>query len=210
MSTKEKEEMTRRASVALRILEPAIPEGSRGVFYRTETGWVVDYGRDAVVDLPHLSKEDVFTLINIDMGLPFAKYGDGPEHSNDRELCTRLPAEKEGIKIQQNTVLHAVWRKCRNGDWMLYGPAWILRSRSGPVQVRRSDGTIEHRHVWWTSKPFDVDGVQYCFGKAEEKRLCLDCGGYHLRAKVGELFGKGIGARWCAGQETCSCGGALA
>jgi hypothetical protein len=63
--------------------------------------------------------------------------------------------------------------------------------------------------VLWNSKPFLIDGVQYCYATAEEKRRCESCGGFHLRQEVRCLYGK-PNISWCQGQKTCNCGGLLA
>jgi hypothetical protein len=104
--------------------------------------------------------------------------------------------------------LKVVWRKRRNGEWMLFGPAFMLQSRMGKIPVTRADGTTEHRRVWWNSKPFMVNGQEYCYGYPEQKRKCRDCGGLHLRD---EVVGNGFkGAYWVRDAEDCSCGGYLA
>ncbi len=105
---------------------------------------------------------------------------------------------------------HAVWRKGRDGKWCLFGTLALLSDRRGPIPVKLKDGSTEHRRVIWNSKPFDVDGVQYCFAQAEEKRRCESCDGWHLRQEVRSLYGKGKGAFWFPDQKTCNCGGLLA
>lgn len=111
------------------------------------------------------------------------------------------------MKPQQQ---HAVWRKGRDGKWSLFGPASILQDRRGPIKVQLRDGTMEHRKVIWTSKPFDVGGISHCYATAEEKRRCESCGGWHLRQQVLELNGKHRDVLWVHGRETCNCGGLLA
>jgi len=109
---------------------------------------------------------------------------------------------------QQN---HAVWRadKKNPGEWLLFGPANLLKDRRGPIPVKRQDGTIEHRRVIWSSKPFDISGVPHCYARSEEKRPCEACGQMHLRAEVLGLNGKHRDVRWCQGETDCNCGGLL-
>lgn len=103
---------------------------------------------------------------------------------------------------------HAVWRKGRDGQWVLFGPFALLSDRRGPIRVQCKDGKIEHRKVIWNSKPFLVDGVPHCYATAEEKRRCESCDGWHLRQEVLNLNGK-PGVFWCRDQKTCNCGGFL-
>ncbi len=107
---------------------------------------------------------------------------------------------------------YAVWRKRQSGEWMLFGPRSVLSDRRGPVDVRKADGTFEKRRVVWTSKPFTIDGVEYCFGKAAEKRPCHACEGWHHFDEVNAIYGggtMGTGAFWRKAEKWCSCGGYL-
>ncbi len=92
---------------------------------------------------------------------------------------------------------------------MLFGPESLLKDRRGAIPIKSKDGSIEHRRVIWNSKPFDFEGVPHCYAKAEEKRRCVSCGGYHLRNDVRNLNGEHRDIRWCRDQSDCDCAGLL-
>lgn len=203
-------ENERRAVLALRLLESEIPEGARGRIYRRPEGWFVDYGGGAEVDLPDVDKERLLSIINDEMGLPFAWFCPGKELSG-------MPPQRDDLlssPAKTRPAPYATWRRGRNtGEWMLFGPEAVLRDRQSPIQVLKSDGTFEKRRVLWISRPFLVDGVSYCYARPVQNRTCIACGAYHTMDEVRGLYAGGTmhtGAYWRPNDETCSCGGHLA
>jgi len=106
---------------------------------------------------------------------------------------------------------HATWRKGKNGEWLVFGPAYLLQSL-GEVPVVRKDGKKERYRIFWTSKTFEVDGVPHCYGRPESKRKCDYCGQWHYRVEVQAIYAggtMGTGASWYRDSDRCTCGGYL-
>lgn len=74
------------------------------------------------------------------------------------------------------------YRKTREGDWAVFGPAAELKA--GAVTVRKKDGTRKTETVERVSKSFDVQGVPHAYGyiqRQERQGGCAACGrGGHL------------------------------
>ncbi|MFZ4776708.1 MAG: hypothetical protein ACOYM3_15160 [Terrimicrobiaceae bacterium] len=195
------ERIEKQAFFAMKLLRASIPleEEPAGLCVKREDSWTLSYGGEYIVDLPPVpSSEAVISLI-IDAGLPLpritSRRGNG------------LPGPSMG------SIHYATWRKNRHGEWVLFGPERVLKDRRGPVDVKKADGTIERRRVRCISKPFMVEGEPYCYARAIEKRICVECGGWHCMDEVRGIYAGGVmgtGAYWRQGEESCSCGGRLA
>lgn len=59
------------------------------------------------------------------------------------------------------TTASIVFRKTRRDEWAAFGPADLVKP--GPVLITRR-GEVVERVVTSVSRPFDKDGVPYCFG----------------------------------------------
>lgn len=104
------------------------------------------------------------------------------------------------VPTQPQETPFAVWRKGRDGEWVVFGPAAVMLQQ-GKVCIRKKDGSKEYRRLYHVSKPFKIEtGEEYCYGHAEEKRNCIACGRMHLRREV-------TGGDWGGRDDkTCDCG----
>jgi len=128
----------------------------------------------------------------------------GQPETDDNGTSPQL--HEDGAKVD-----HAVWKKRPDGDWQLFGPVRVL-APPGSVKIRKGDGSIEYRRVYWRSKEFAVNGEPYCFGRPEKDRKCEHCGGWHCRTAIRSIYAGGnmhTGAYWRNGETTCNCGGYL-
>ena len=71
------------------------------------------------------------------------------------------------------------WRKTKSGDWVVFGPAAVVRP--GAVEVAKKDGATTTEIVISVGRSFDVDGVACCYGyvaarNGDSARLCDNCG----------------------------------
>lgn len=96
------------------------------------------------------------------------------------------------------------YRKNRAGQWVVFGPVAQFGTSSW-VTVTKRDGTTRRECVTETGRPFDVDGVQCCYGypgqredsqpSSQGREMCAECG---QRAGVQECRdSSGIVARCC-------------
>lgn len=54
------------------------------------------------------------------------------------------------------------FRKTKTGEWVAFGPT--SQVRPGTVKVRKANGTTKTVQVTRTGKPFNVDGIECCYG----------------------------------------------
>lgn len=60
----------------------------------------------------------------------------------------------------------ASYRKSSSGEWVVFGPATIVKP--GPVSVVKKDGSRKTETVARVGKPFPVDGVKCVYGYLAE------------------------------------------
>ena len=80
----------------------------------------------------------------------------------------------------------ASYRKTKTGQWVVFGPASIVRT--GRVNVTKRDGTTRTETVESVGKTFTCDGLACCYGYIAEHashrrsvpvyERCIQCGGH--------------------------------
>jgi hypothetical protein len=66
------------------------------------------------------------------------------------------------------TTTTASYRKTRQGQWVVYGPAATIQV--GPVQVTKRDGTTRTERVVAVGRTFQVDGTDMVYGYLDDAR----------------------------------------
>lgn len=97
------------------------------------------------------------------------------------------------------------YRKSKSGQWVVFGPASIVRP--GEVGVAKRDGSTKIEHIESVGKTFAVDGVECCYGYVAERveaaaphsGSCAQCG--HGHGTYERRDSSGIAGRVC---RTCS------
>ncbi len=96
----------------------------------------------------------------------------------------------------EQTTGTATYRKTKQGQWVAFGPASVIRV--GQVTVAKRDGTTKTETVESVGRTFTVDGVDCCYGYLAAKPVAhrttrtertyasvLDCGHRSDRPRAG-------------------------
>lgn len=68
------------------------------------------------------------------------------------------------------------WRKNRDGEWVIFGPAETLRV-GATVTVSKKNGEADLHTIQRVSRPFDVDGVPHVYAwPQQDADECIECG----------------------------------
>lgn len=92
----------------------------------------------------------------------------------------------------------ATWRKNREGNWVVFGPASEVVSDAW-VTVTKANGSSSRTLIATTSRPFDVNGVPHVYGtpapresgagtssqpRQSSGQCCAECGSHRGPFKV--------------------------
>jgi len=86
------------------------------------------------------------------------------------------------------------YRRTKSGEWVVYGPASVVRV--GAVEVVKLSGEAKIEQVESLGRPFRVDGVEMVYGYlAHSAQMCEECG--ERKATTTVYDSSGISGRVC-------------
>jgi hypothetical protein len=71
------------------------------------------------------------------------------------------------LTAQQAKIPH--YRRTKAGEWVVCGPTSLVKA-GAVVTVHKKDGTTKEEEIARVGKPFDLDGVECCYGYLERGR----------------------------------------